>query len=66
MPKADRKQKTFIVRNLIFEPDFNEYDRIIAPLAEKLKALATFNGCDRVMIERTVPGKVKAPLNKAL
>jgi uncharacterized protein YcaQ len=65
-PKADRKRKTFVVRNLIFEPGFNDYDAIIPALAEKLKALAAFNECNEARIERTMPDKVKTPLNKAL
>lgn len=65
-PKADRKQKTLIVRNIVFEPEFKDYEGVLPPLAEKLKALAAFNDCDKVQIERTVPGKIRTPLNKAL
>jgi len=65
-PKADRKKKTFIVRKLIFEPDFRDYEDVLPTLAEKLRAFAAFNGCERVVVERTDPAKVKVPLRRAL
>ena len=63
-PKADRKQKTFIVRKLIFEPKFKNYDGLLPALAEKLRAFAAFNGCERIAIEKTEPGKVKTSLTE--
>ena len=65
-PKADRKKKTFIVRKLIFEPEFRAYEDVLPALAEKLHAFAAFNGCERVVVEQTDPTKVKAPLRRAL
>lgn len=65
-PKADRRQKTFIVRKLMFEPDFKDYDGLLPALAEKLRAFAAFNECERVVIEQTVPEKVKTPLMQEL
>ena len=65
-PKADRKQKTLIVRKIIFEPDFKDYDGLMPALAEKLHAFAAFNGCERIVIEQTVPGKAKTPLKREL
>jgi hypothetical protein len=65
-PKADRKQKTLIVRKIIFEPDFKDYDGLMPALAEKLHAFADFNGCERIVIEQTVPGKAKILLKREL
>jgi uncharacterized protein YcaQ len=65
-PKADRKQKVFIVRKLIFEPDFKDYDGLLPALATKLQAFCAFNGCDRIVIEESVPRKVKGQLNREL
>ncbi len=65
-PKADRQQRTFIVRGLMFEPDFKDYDGLLPALAEKLRAFAAFHGCERVAVERTAPGKVRAELLRVL
>ena len=60
--KADRKAKTLIVRKLIFEPNFGDYDALLPALAEKLNAFAAFNGCERIAVEQTQPRNVKAAL----
>ena len=65
-PKADRKAKTFIVRKLILEPNFKDYDALIPALAKKLQSFAAFNDCEQVIVEETAPRKVKAPLKRAL
>lgn len=64
--KADRKPKTFIVRRLVFEPDFEDYDAVLPAFAEKLRAFAAFNGCENFAIEDVQPEKVKAALAKLL
>jgi len=64
--KADRKPKTFIIRKIIFEPDFKDYDGLLPSLAKKIHAFSAFNGCERIVIEQTVPGKVKTPLMREL
>jgi uncharacterized protein YcaQ len=65
-PKADRKHRSFFVRKLMFEPGFEDYDAMIPALAEKLQAFASFCECDRVVVERTAPVKVRAPLRREL
>ena len=65
-PKADRKQKTLIVRKLMFEQGFKDYDGALAALAERLRAFAAFNECKQVVVERTVPGKVRSRLRREL
>jgi uncharacterized protein YcaQ len=64
--KADRKPKTFVIKRLLFEPDFDEYDVVLPALAEKLHAFAAFNGCDNFIVEEVQPEKIKAPLVDAL
>jgi uncharacterized protein YcaQ len=64
--KADRKPRTLIVRQLTFEPDFDEYDRVLPLLAEKLRAFGAFNGCHRFTVEHVSPDRVKDPLSTAL
>jgi len=64
--KADRKPKTFIVRRLLFEPDFEAYEAVLPTLAEKLRAFAAFNGCDNFAVEDVQPEKVKPALIGAL
>ena len=65
-PKADRKKKTFIIRNIIFEPNFKDYDGLMPALAEKIRSFADFNGCERVVVEQATPEKAKDPLTRAL
>lgn len=64
--KADRKPQTFIIRRLLFEPDFDEYNAVLPLLADKLRAFAAFNGCDTFAMEDVQPEKVKASLAKLL
>jgi uncharacterized protein len=65
-PKADRKSRTFIVRKLTLEPDFDICDSFLPALAEKLQSFAAFNGCEQIAVEATEPRKIKAPLKRAL
>jgi uncharacterized protein YcaQ len=65
-PKADRKQKTLTVRKLMLERDFKDYEPLLPALAEKLRAFAAFNECERVVVEETEPRKLRAPLTRAL
>jgi len=64
--KADRKKRTLLLRNVILEPDVEDWDALLPPLAEKLAAFARFNECDRIKVERTRPAKFAAPLRRAL
>jgi uncharacterized protein YcaQ len=58
-PKADRKRKVFLIRKLLFEPEFDDYDRFLPAFAGKLKELARFNQCDKIKIEKVYPVKYK-------
>ena len=61
-PKADRKAKVFRVLNLVFEPDFGEFDAALPALAEKVRQFAAYNGCERVEIGQVVPAGLKEAL----
>ena len=64
--KADRKTKAFLVRRLIFEPGFDEYDAVWPVLAEKMRAFATFNGCESIVVEGVEPANVMAAAQRTL
>ncbi len=65
--KAERKAKTMIVRNLVFEQWFKEFDKVQPVLSEKLGEFMKFNGCEQLVIEKTEPSEYKVrmeiPLN---
>lgn len=63
---ADVKKKTFVILNLVFEPDFQDFDAFLPLFSEKLKAFATFNGCKSFKIEKVSPANIKAVLKKLL
>ena len=65
-PKAERKSKTLLVRNLAFEPGFDDYDALLPARVRAIHRFAAFNGCEEVCIEKTAPRKVKAALMRAL
>ncbi len=65
-PKADRKQKALLVRKLLFEPGFRDFEPVLPALAEKLRAFAAFNECDSLVIEECAPRKVRRPLQQEL
>ncbi len=65
-PKADRKSRRFLVRNLVFEPDFNDFEKVLQPLADKIQALANFNKCDKIVVEKTQPTTIRSELGRIL
>ncbi|MGD9487339.1 MAG: winged helix-turn-helix domain-containing protein [Calditrichaceae bacterium] len=65
-PKADRKKKTLLIQNLVFEPHFNEYDKFFAVFANKLAEFARFNVCESIQFEKVSPAKIKTSLNRAV
>ncbi len=65
-PKADRKQRTLIIQNLVFEEKFKCSDDFLAALADRLRALAAFNQCERIVIKKTSPSGVKKALTSCL
>lgn len=51
-PKADRASKTFYIKTMHFEKGFKPVDDFNKAFAQKLKAFATFNGCDKIEIDK--------------
>jgi uncharacterized protein len=56
--KADRKPRTLILRQLVFEPEFDAYEEALPLLAERLVEFARFNDCDTLAVEHVEPSKV--------
>jgi uncharacterized protein YcaQ len=63
-PKADRKKKTLIIRNLVFESGFDAFDEFFPVFAGKLGDLAIFNNCTNVKIEKISPSGLKTTLKR--
>jgi uncharacterized protein YcaQ len=61
-PKADRKKKVLIVRNLLFEPGFDPFGAFLPAFAGKLAEFARFNGCERVQFEQVAPAELEEAL----
>ncbi len=57
-PKADRKKKTLILRNIAFEPNIEISDDFLHALSQALKDFALFNRCHHIIIEKCEPKKV--------
>lgn len=69
-PKADRKQKTLIIRNLVFEPwfagpDFKQ-DEFLPAFMARLRQFAQFNRCETIKLEKVSPSKLKGPIEQLL
>jgi uncharacterized protein YcaQ len=65
-PKAERKDKKLIIRTLLFENDFSQYEKLLPVLARKLKEMAGFNDCHEVVIQKVKPSKIIKSLQKLL
>jgi uncharacterized protein YcaQ len=63
-PKANRKTKVFEIRNLVFEPEFEEFDELLPLLAQKMVHLARSNGCESFEFIRVKPAKYKRELRR--
>ncbi|MBC8182233.1 YcaQ family DNA glycosylase [candidate division KSB1 bacterium] len=61
--KADRPKKTFVIRNLTFEPEFKSYEKFFPLFAKKIAALSVFNECEKITVENVSPGYIKRNLN---
>ena len=64
-PKADRQNKTFLVRRLLLEPGVDS-EALLPELGRAIHDLARFNGCERIVLENVRPSKLLAPLKRAL
>ncbi|MQA89644.1 MAG: hypothetical protein GEU90_05350 [Gemmatimonas sp.] len=50
-PKADRRRRTFIVRNLLLEPGFQQVRELAPVLGHAVHEFAAFHGCEQVTVE---------------
>jgi uncharacterized protein YcaQ len=64
--KADRKAGVLIARSVWLEPDGPIGDGLLAALAQELHAFAAFNECERIAIERVMPGSAAVGLRRAV
>jgi len=65
-PKADRKTKTLILKNILFEEDFNSFDEFLPSFAQALIDFMKFNRCDRIVIDSIKPASAKKPLERMI
>jgi len=65
-PKADGKKQTLFLHNMALEKIFSYESEFISQLATKLIALARFNNCTKIKIERMNPAKLKTSLNSVI
>lgn len=65
-PKADRASKVFYVQKLYIEPTFKDIDKFLPVFAAKLKEFAVFNGCEKIVIEKTDPKGIARELKRLI
>ncbi|TWU23414.1 hypothetical protein Pla52o_29500 [Novipirellula galeiformis] len=65
-PKADRRNRNLVVRNLVIEKELKHVDAFIDKLARKLNELAIFNGCDSTVIERCNVKQIGSAVSRRL
>jgi len=65
-PKADRKNNTLVINNLVFEPGFNNFEDFLPALAAKLWDLARFNDCEKIELKKSSPEKIKIDIEFVL
>jgi hypothetical protein len=65
-PKADGKKQTLLLRNVTLEKKFIYDYEFISQLANKLIALARFNNCKKIKIERMNPAELKSELSSVI
>jgi uncharacterized protein len=65
-PKANGKKNTLFIRNMELEKYIDDELEFIPELANKLIALARFNSCKKIKIERIKPAKLKSELTSEI
>lgn len=58
-PKNNRKKKTLIIHNLVFEEHFVDFDDFLPSFADKLGDFARFNQCVNIKLGKVSPQKIK-------
>jgi len=65
-PKADRKNRKFIIRNLVIEKTLQDIEAFSSELARKIVDLSNFNGCESISIERCNIKKIGSAVSRLL
>jgi uncharacterized protein YcaQ len=65
-PKADRKRKALLLRSVLFEPVFGQYEGLLPRLAAALRSFAAFNGCEQIVVQKARPAAARSRLQKLL
>ncbi|MBN2086216.1 MAG: YcaQ family DNA glycosylase [Anaerolineales bacterium] len=65
-PQADRKTGTMILHSAALEKEFKPSEAFYGKLSDAIAGFAEFNGCRRVVIEKTTPAKLKSILQPRL
>lgn len=65
-PKADRKTKTFYIKQLWLEDGFIPHEDFYIQFAAKVKAFAYFCGCNKVVLNSAFPTTYKRDLKNSL
>lgn len=63
-PKADRKRGSLMVRNLVFEPEFGDFDELLPAFARHLREFARFNQCQEIQVQKALPTDIKPTLER--
>jgi uncharacterized protein len=62
--KADRKNKTLIIKNLVFEEDFMDIENFLPDLGDAIEKFILINNCTNLVIERINSKTVQQYLKK--
>jgi len=54
-PKADRKHKKLILKNIFFEEGFDEFNEFLPAFSDALKSFRDFNECEEIVIDSINP-----------
>jgi len=65
-PKADRKNKTFLVHAIYLEPGVEMTDELVADIADALQEFKVFHKCETVTISRSEPEGLQTALETHL
>lgn len=65
-PKADRATGIFYVKRFHLEHVPNDMDEFLEAFSIALKSFAAFNKCEKIVVEKTFPVKLKAALMRHL
>lgn len=63
-PKAERKKRRFLVRNVVMESKGTASDEFVSALAKALWEFARFNGCEEIVVEKAEPKSLKRVLDR--